>query len=72
MDFYMEKNNHLNKYKNSTIVEEIYSYIQNPKYKDKIQFFHCLSHQKQPRDKLSLEYFIWKGNFEADKLAKNP
>jgi ribonuclease HI len=63
------RNNKINKYKNCELIQEIYSYINNPKYKDKIQFFHCLSHQKEPLNKVSLEYFIWKGNFEADKLA---
>lgn len=63
------RNNKINKYKNCALIQEIYSYIKNPKYKDKIQFFHCLSHQKEPQNKISLEYFIWKGNFEADKLA---
>jgi len=51
------------------LIDKIYSYTQKLNYK--IQFHHCFSHQKQPQDKSSLEYFIWKGNFEADKLAKH-
>ena len=35
-----------------------------------IKFMHIHSHQKEPKNKHSLEHFLWKGNYIADKLAK--
>jgi ribonuclease HI len=36
-----------------------------------VQFLHTRSHKIEPKDKRSLEYFLWNGNNIADKLAKN-
>jgi len=44
---------------------EIYNYVkENP-----IFFFHINSHQPEPKDKTSKEYYLWYGNNQADKLA---
>jgi ribonuclease HI len=36
-----------------------------------VEFKHVRSHQKQPNNKLSFEYYLWYGNNMADKLAKS-
>lgn len=35
-----------------------------------IQFQHIRSHKTEPKDKSSLNYLLWKGNYDADILAK--
>ena len=36
-----------------------------------IKFIHVKAHTKEPINKDSQEYFIWYGNYMADKLAVN-
>ena len=50
----------------SDLIKEIDDLIQ---LKKKVEFIHIRSHQTEPRDKLSDEYFIWYGNHQADLLA---
>ena len=35
-----------------------------------IKFIHVKAHRKKPKDKHSHSYFLWYGNYNADKLAR--
>ncbi len=52
--------------KNKEIIEAI---LEEKEKKQSVFFFHVNSHQKEPIDKDSEEYFLWHGNDMADKLA---
>ncbi len=52
--------------KNKEIIEAI---LEEKEKKNSVFFFHIRSHQKEPLDKDSDEYFLWYGNDMADKLA---
>lgn len=55
--------------KNIDIIKLIYDSIDK---KQQLKFQHINSHQKQPKNsKDSLEYLLWYGNDQADKLACN-
>ena len=53
--------------KNKELIIELYNLYN----KYDIRFIHVRSHQKEPNDKNSIEYYKWYGNDMADKLAKN-
>ena len=36
-----------------------------------VEYIHVKSHKKEPINKKTLEWKIWKGNYMADKYAKN-
>jgi ribonuclease HI len=50
---------------NLEIIQKIYYLYLN----FNIEFIHVRSHKAEPKDKNSKEYFIWFGNYMADKLA---
>jgi ribonuclease HI len=56
------------KISNLALIKKLYEYYQN---KDlNIKFVHVRSHCKEPEDNKSYEWFLWHGNDQADKLAK--
>jgi ribonuclease HI len=53
---------------NKELIQSILQYMENIKESsNEITFKHIFSHQKEPIDKKSLEYFLWKGNDICDK-----
>lgn len=54
--------------KNREIIEQI---LLEKNKKDSVFFLHVNSHTKEPKDKDTEEYFLWHGNYMADKLATN-
>lgn len=52
--------------KNVEIIKTIYNYYLNYK----IRFVHVNSHMPEPNPKYTPKWMIWKGNDNADKLAK--
>ena len=50
---------------NLEIIQQIYYLYLNLN----IEFIHVRSHKAEPKDKKSKEYFMWFGNYMADKLA---
>ena len=48
----------------------IQSCIQKLKRKN-VSFLHVNSHQREPRNKKTLEWFLWSGNAGADHLARS-
>ena len=53
--------------KNKGLIQDIMSVL--GEIKKDVSFEHVRSHQKEPRDKTSLEYILWRGNDMADRLA---
>jgi ribonuclease HI len=51
--------------KNRELLTKLDGYCQ----KYPIKFQHVRAHQKEPRNKDSMEHFFWYGNMRADKLA---
>jgi ribonuclease HI len=60
------KNSKKQEISNKDLIVKLYNY--NKKYK--LKFIHVKSHQPEPKNKDSIEYKIWYGNFVADKLAQ--
>lgn len=60
------KNSKKQEISNKDLIIKLYNYYK----KYKIKFIHVKSHQPEPKNKNSLEYKIWYGNFVADKLAQ--
>jgi ribonuclease HI len=59
-----------NKFKeiiNLDLIKKLYNLVN----KNNIKFIHVRSHQKEPHDKQSNEWFMWHGNKMADELAFN-
>ena len=50
---------------NKSLIKKIYYLVKNLN----IKFQHQKAHKTSPKDKDSIEYFLWKGNFMADQLA---
>ncbi len=59
-----------NKFKkiiNLDLIKKLYNLVN----KNNVKFIHVRSHQKEPKNKDSDEWFIWHGNKMADELAFN-
>lgn len=50
---------------NKELIQEIYELVK----KNNVKFRHCNSHLPEPKDRETLEYYIWYGNSIADKYA---
>ena len=60
------KNSKKQEVSNKDLIIKLNNYYKNYK----IKFIHVKAHQPEPKNKDSLEYKIWYGNFVADKLAQ--
>ncbi len=54
--------------KNYEIIRKI-DYFLNENTNKKFSFHHINSHEKEPTEKDTIEYFLWNGNDNADRLA---
>ena len=55
---------------NIDLIKKLYKLIKKNKNNFKIKFIHVRAHRKKPKDINSNKYYLWYGNNEADKLAK--
>lgn len=56
--------------KNRELIEWIYNLIDKTKRVLDIEFKHVRGHKDPPKDKSSYEYYLWEGNYYADKMAR--
>ncbi len=59
----------LNSKKNIDLIVPMHRLLMDLRAKWPVQFVHCRSHQTEPQVVESHEWFLWKGNDLADKLA---
>lgn len=55
---------------NLDLIKKLYKLIKKNKNNFKIKLIHVRAHKKKPKDIYSQKYYLWHGNNEADKLAK--
>ncbi len=59
------------KVKNLALITSIVNILKSEKGNGRLDFLHVASHKVAPLQRDSLEYYLWEGNFNVDKMIND-